>query len=231
MGRQSIIVIENFYSDPDAVRDYAFTQQWYDPYAVSNKWRTTWWKGHNECPFKSSASLIGCLQDAVGEHIDMQHWQNPFPLTEDGRAAANSREVNSCLWNCSLHVKHDSGLTFGKGIHNHVIDKWNCVGIEGWAGLLYLNRDAPLDGGLHLWQHTNPKRQYEWMSGGDNWRFLDKFANLFNRLILVRGGIPHSGTDGWGSELHDGRMFQTFFFKTLAKKETTVSLSRSDLKL
>ena len=52
------------------------------------------------------------------------------------------------------------------------------------------------------------------MTGAENWRLTDTFANQFNRLTLVRGDHPHSGAGGWGHSVETGRMYQTFFFKT-----------------
>jgi hypothetical protein len=54
------------------------------------------------------------------------------------------------------------------------------------------------------------------MTAPANWQSLDSFGNLFNRLVLVRGDIPHSGARGWGRTLDEGRLYQTFFFRTHA---------------
>ena len=38
-------------------------------------------------------------------------------------------------------------------------------------------------------------------------------SSVFNRLILLRGDIFHSGAVGYGDSPENGRMIQTFFFK------------------
>jgi hypothetical protein len=53
------------------------------------------------------------------------------------------------------------------------------------------------------------------MTPPENWLHVDTFGSVFNRLILHRGGMPHSGAPGWGTTLDNGRLFQTFFFRTL----------------
>jgi len=224
-SRRSIVVVEGLYREPHSVRNYALAQSYYTPYEdhteiQSNLRRASWWatrfRQFDECPFKSSQGLIAALEQAVGEKIDMGHWKASFPVDLQSKPLRDpGKERCSCLWNCCFHVKPENGQQPGQGVHNHVTDDWNSVGPDGWAGILYLNSDAPLEGGLHLWRNVDRKKEYDWMTPPENWECLDSFGNHFNRLILVRGDIPHSGAAGWGDRLETGRMFQTFFFKTV----------------
>lgn len=226
MSRRSIIVIDNFYSDPDSVRSYAFRQKYYPPYGTEDmarnnqrpKWWTSWYKGHDECPFKSSHVLLDTLENIIGETIDRVNWKAQYPV-DDKSLPALPAYYDACLWNCSFHYKTYDQQPYGWGIHNHVTDAWNSVGVDGWAGLIYMAPHAPIDGGLNLWRNVDPAHEFDWMSPVENWQHLDKFANLYNRLILVRGDVPHSGTTGWGSDIATGRLFQTFFFKTLTEPQ------------
>lgn len=223
-SRRSIIVIERFYRDAQAVRNYGLHEPYYAPYqneaAVrSGRERASWWASHfrpyDSSPFKTSAWLVEALESATGEKIDMEHWRAPFPVDEDSHPIKEPGEANqSCLWNCCFHVKPNNGQKLGDGVHNHVTDFWNAVGPDGWAGLIYLTPVAPLSGGLHLWRNVDPMNNFDWMTAAGNWEPVDSFANVFNRLLLVRGDIPHSGAGGWGDSLQTGRMYQTFFFQT-----------------
>jgi hypothetical protein len=224
-SRRSIVVVEGFYQDPTAVRNYALRQSYYTPYETEQEIqagakRPTWWASRfrnvDDCPVKSSGELIAALETAVGETIDMDHWRAPFGVDQDSRPLIDpAGPVQTCLWNCCFHVKPDNKQCVGGGVHNHVTDRWNSVGPGGWAGIIYLNPTSPADGGLHLWRNKRRGRQFNWMTPANNWELIDSFGNIFNRLLLVRGDIPHSGAGGWGSRVEDGRMFQTFFFKTL----------------
>jgi hypothetical protein len=60
-SRRSIIVVEGFYRDAQAVRNYALRQRYYTPYqdpAVVEaglepaKWWASWFRPFDECPFK-----------------------------------------------------------------------------------------------------------------------------------------------------------------------------------
>ncbi len=223
-SRRSIIAVDGFYRDAQAVRNFALRQRYYTPYqdpdAVESgrepaKWWASWFRRFDECPFKSSTWLVDALERAVGETIDMEHWRAPFPVDDRSKPLPVSGSgEHGCLWNCCFHVKPDNGQQLGDGVHNHVTDSWNSVGPNGWAGLIYLTPDAPLDGGLHLWRNTEPLRNFDWMTPAENWELIDSVGNIFNRLVLVRGDIPHSGAAGWGDSLASGRMYQTFFFRT-----------------
>jgi hypothetical protein len=223
MSRRTIVVIDDFYRDPDAVRRYALEQDYYTPYedtadVLSGKVRPSWWatkfRPASECPFKSSGRLLAALEAAVGETIRRVHWRATFPVDAESKPIKDADRTQACLWNCCFHVKPDNGQQVGEGVHNHVTDRWNAVGVRGWAGIIYLNPDAPSEGGLHLWQNVDPQHKFQWMTSPPEWRLMDSFANQYNRLTLVRGDLPHSGAGGWGDSLESGRLYQTFFFRT-----------------
>jgi hypothetical protein len=224
-SRRSIVAIDGFYSDPDAIRRYALKQSFYTPYESSEQiaagerrasWFTSRFKTSRACPFKASRRVVAALEEAVGERIDMDHWRAAFPVNREFQPAPEAKATGprSCVWNCCFHVKPDNGQRLGEGVHNHVTDRWNSVGADGWTGIIYLMRLAPLDGGLHLWRNIDAARNFDWMTPAENWERVDSFGNVFNRLLLVRGDIPHSGSRGWGDRIANGRMYQTFFFRT-----------------
>jgi len=220
--RKSVVITEDFYERPDAIRASALSLRYYYPYqsqqqlraGVRPNWMTSRFTPATACPFKSSWDIVHALEDLVGEEIDMDHWSRDFPLDGEGRADAErlSRE-HGCLWNCSFHVKLENQQPLGEGVHNHVTDAWNSVGANGWTGLIYLEPQAPLEGGLKLWRNRDCERDFDWMTPRENWDLVDDLGNVFNRLIMVRGNLPHSGAAGWGDRLDNGRLFQTFFFK------------------
>jgi hypothetical protein len=222
--RRSVVIIDDFYADPDRVREYALNQQYYLPYQDEDEvksgarkatWWSSWYQPYERCPFKSSGALVKRLEEAVDEYIDMAHWSARYPVDERSKPVLGRSESRStCLWNCSFQVKLDTGQQLGGGVHNHVTDGWNCVGPNGWVGVLYLSPDAQPSGGLQLWANIDPNHQRDWMTTASDWVLQDVFANVFNRLVLCRGDMPHSGADGWGRDLASGRMFQTFFFRT-----------------
>jgi hypothetical protein len=234
VGRRSIIVVDDFYERPCAVRRYALRQPFYPPYedeteVRAGRARATWWatrfRAAADCPVKGSPQLIRALEEATGEPMDRSHWTAPYTVDERSKPVPPpAGQLTSCLWNCTFHVKPDNGQPLGGGVHNHVTDQWNGVGPQGWAGIVYLSPDAPVHGGLHLWRNRNPENRFDWMTPAENWELIDSFGNIFNRLLLVRGDVPHSGAAGWGTRLEEGRLYQTFFFRTTPSAPRSVGL-------
>ena len=227
--KKDIILVENFYNEPHKIRDYALNElktNNYLPYG-SPSWYASKFKEWNECPFKSSESLINRLNDIVDEEIDLDFWRQGYPA-HGSREDSIRNNNKSCKWNCTFHIKPLTGQKLGQGVHNHVTDTWNSVEENGWVGLIYLNPDAPIYSGLNLWNNVNPEKNYDWMTSEDNWSLIDSLGAVFNRLILCRGSRPHSGADGFSNTFEEGRLYQTFFFKTkpsTAKVYQSVSIN------
>lgn len=237
--RTGIIVVENFFADPAAIREYALRQTYYYPYGtIANAhgmrrpiWMASRFKRATECPLKSSQRLIDDLEEITGEEIDLDFWRADFPVDLDGLPSPDHRldARRGSLWNCCFHCKPDTSEQLGTGIHNHVDDTWNQVGPHGWSGVVYLNRDgeAPSSSGLKLWRNRDASRNADWMTPQHEWEVVDSLGNVSNRLILYRGNLPHTGSPGWGSGLRSGRLCMTFFFKPLApvhRQPLTVNL-------
>lgn len=236
--KKDVIIVENFYQDPDKVVDYALNElkvNHYFPYGMDT-WRATKTKKASECPFKSSRDLIEKLNYITGEEIDLKSWSLDYPehnSVEDKSPGQNHQDWNgkilkSSKWNCVFHVKPKINQKIGEGVHNHVTDIWNGVGKNGWVGLVYLNPKAPIDSGLFLWKNKLKEKNLDWMSPSSNWDLIDSFGSVFNRLILCRGAAPHSGADGFTNTTDRGRLYQTFFFTTKPnsfKEEKSVSIN------
>lgn len=236
--RRTVIIVDDFYADPMSVARFGKGQRYYFPYQseedverrlVRPSWMTSWFNKACECPFKSSRALMRRLEWATGEPIDLQHWTGAFPITSEGKADSSAiQQASTCLWNCCFQVKLANRQELGEGVHNHVTDVWNNVGADGWAGLIYLDPCAPIRGGLKLWRNRNLLRQYDWMTSKEHWELIDDIGHVFNRLVLCRGSLPHSGARGWGDCVRNGRFFQTFFFKTANNDKSPLSLSLRD---
>lgn len=221
--RRDIIIADQFYRNPDEVVRHALSLDYVSPYNRRHDeaagrpiaWRTSRFRNAQDCPFKSSAALRAKLEFLIGETIDLDFWNRDFPLDEHGYPLRDFEQMErGSRWNCAFNVKH-CAQQMGEGVHNHTdADGWNSVTVDGWVGLIYLNKDGPLQAGLNTWTNVDPQRQFDWMTPAGNWRLVDTFGSVFNRLILHRGHLPHSGAAGWGTAIEDGRLFQTFFFRT-----------------
>jgi len=104
--------------------------------------------------------------------------------------------------------------------------------ITSWAGVLYLTPNAPVSSGTGLFKHkltgwtTEPYfdngevnqnlKDLMYLEAWDmtKWEMHAMVGNVFNRLVLYRANQWHQSLDYFGKDLHDGRLFMTFFFNT-----------------
>jgi hypothetical protein len=88
-----------------------------------------------------------------------------------------------------------------------------------WAGVLYLTPDAPHTSGTALYRHKETGEHARVDSDHESydytkWDKFDVIGNKYNRLVLYRGDMFHASVDYFGDNLHNGRLFQVFFFNT-----------------
>lgn len=100
-----------------------------------------------------------------------------------------------------------------------------------WAGVIYLTPDAPVSAGTGIFRFKEnglrgwDKRNYSQEENDaapqnihhvdyTKWEMVDRIGNLYNRLIMYRGDLFHVSLDYFGTDITNGRLFQTFFFNT-----------------
>lgn len=246
--KRDIITVENFYKDPEAVVAYAKQLDYYYPYqgkaaversGIVPSWLTSKFTPMQDCPFRSSEQLITALETLTGDKIDRSYWNRDLNFSNENeeqyffdefatekikiidqyRTSGDTRlpsDFTVSLWNCAFQVKTANDQS--EAIHNHITDYWQCCGEMGWNGIVYLNKTAQERTGIKFWKNKQ-QNDREWMTEHDRWSMIDDMGNVYNRLILFRGSVPHSGAPGFGNGVEDGRLFQTFFFRTVNPQE------------
>jgi hypothetical protein len=175
-----MMVIDNFYSNPDAVRNYALEQE----FLVKGNY-----PGVRTTPYLPD-DVKDCISYWMGFAGPVTSWFENTGYT----GAFQLTTAQDRTW---IHADH----------HNM------------WAGVCYLTPDAPHTGGTGLYRHKPSgefKRTNSDHEGYDytKWDLFDKVGNKYNRLIIYRGDLFHASIDYFGDNLHNGRLFQTFFFNT-----------------
>lgn len=181
----SMIVVDNFYGNVDGVRSFALSQ----PFDVRGNY--------------PGARTKTFINEDVKNAIKGVVWSA-------GGGVTNWFEQDGLTGSFQIAVAQDRTW-----IH---ADNFNT-----WAGVCYLTPNAPHTAGTGLFRHretgrTRPlgrddKTVYE---GYDytKWDMYDRVGNVYNRLILYRGDLFHASLDYFGDNLHNGRLFQVFFFNT-----------------
>jgi hypothetical protein len=194
--RTSLIVIDDFYANPIEVRNFALNQ----------KFNIT----GNFPGFRTKSLLNDTIKEAIqciigpfaGEIVD---WFDDGAESSCGAFQYTTEEHHSWI--------HTDGAV-------------------RWAGVLYLTPNAPPSSGTGFYKHkktglekfihltekpTEKDLTHPYLidyKDVTKWELTDIVSNKFNRLILYDATTFHKSLDYFGKELHDGRLFQVFFFNT-----------------
>ena len=184
--KTNLIIVDDFYSNPDEVRKFALQQ----PFDVKGNYPGKRTKSH------ISKGTKKYIQDIVEFHTKstISHWPE-----NDYNGAFQYTTQQDRSW---YHVDPTTN----------------------WAGIIYLTPNAPLSGGTSFYRSkidgtmysettkTPPLKNFS--QDHTKWECVDRVGNVYNRLILFNSKRYHISDDYWGQGLHDGRLFQTFFFST-----------------
>jgi len=217
-----ILVIDDFYNDPETIREQALNCRFVayvppDPTIVgrevgeANAYRpgrwlssalTTYHGEQAENPFHGSRLnpdwLRERLEGVVGEPIDRESWLH---AGDD--------------WNGAFHLV-EQGYSVGNGYIHHHYKPGDLEG-RGWSGVVYLSPGAPASAGTSIWRRKSTGRciaafgeAYEQDASQFELAFLAK--NRFNRAVLFRENVWHRLEHGFGSD-KNARLTQTLFFE------------------
>jgi hypothetical protein len=187
--KTSLIVCEDFYEDPHAVREYALSldfeesdyhrgrrtpQQHIFP-GIKEKFEQL--LGKKIIRWNETYGMCGRFQyctaeDAIVYHGDAQQWAAVIYLTPDAPYETGT----------SLLVHKKTGTR-------------HCSDPRIWEA----------------WKDTAPTGLY---LDGTPWDEIDKVGNVFNRLIIWDGHCPHAASKYFGFTKETARLFHIFFFDT-----------------
>lgn len=94
--------------------------------------------------------------------------------------------------------------------------------LQDWAGILYLDKNAPLNAGTKTYKNIEDGARDRFSETKNTYRKghldsslfkeVDSIGNVFNRLVLMDGALIHSAGEYYGDSLQNGRLVQLFFF-------------------
>jgi len=192
-----IIVIDNFYNNALATRNYILTQE----FLVRGNY-----PGQRTISYANNH-----LQDIIQKYVEPFGGKIvQFPMPKEDKSDADK------IYNGSFQYTTSRDRSW---VH---VD-----GFNNWAGVLYLTPNAPLTSGTGFYQFhdgtmtetdaemLNSKKEIDSCSQDmTKWKLVDKVGNVFNRLILFNSKRYHMSMDYFGTNKENGRLFQVFFFST-----------------
>ena len=210
-------VINDFYDDPDAIRQFALAQKYTYCHEMKNI----------SYVFPGSRTKdIFELNPALYERV-CKKLVSVFHLTE--------HDLMRWAISTSFQIV---GEEYGSGLIHQ--DK-NTI----FAGVLYLTPDAPLDSGTSLFRKNKTYNEADYNKGiSDNdERFRKKqpinfsyhkmfdevvrVNNVYNTLILFEGDIHHCANNFFGKTNENSRLAQVFFINKIdANKQSSFPIRR-----
>ena len=182
-----IIVVDNFYSNPDEVRNYALTCKYYNTkYFCKNDSNFPGLRTETEYAQKDIQDMFQKIVINFGGKIsDFQ-----TPHGDSGRFQLTT--ANNTSW------VHKDGTNWGGIIYLTPNPPSN-------SGTGFFKPTIDID-------KETDKNKYANM---DNWQLVDKVENIYNRLVLFRGDeLYHRSLDYFGDNIYNGRLTHVFFFNT-----------------
>ena len=192
----SIIVTDDFYNNPNEVREFALSQEF---------------KVRGNFPGQRTISFINddikrTINNIISPHAGNVTWwggegENMYTGSFQYTTAADRTWIHSdytTKWAGVLYLTPDAPHTSGTGLFRHKK--------TGLYQQPYLS-----DGSNDLEREKDLQNDYQDYT---KWDLFDVIGNKFNRLALYRGDYYHASLDYFGHNKNTGRLFQLFFFST-----------------
>lgn len=182
--RTNLIITDNFYGDPDSVRNFALAQS----YDVKGNYPGARTKSFLTPDLKEAVqTVVWFAGGEVTNWFEQDGYTGSFQLTTaKDRSWIHSDHHNT--WAAVCYLTPDAPLSGGTGLFRY---KENLASTSKEMG------DRPYDA-----------------QDMTKWDLCDVVANRYNRLVMYRGDLFHSSLDYFGSTPEDSRLFQLFFFDT-----------------
>jgi hypothetical protein len=179
-----LLVVDNFYDDPYAVRDYALGLE-YDRYG--NNW------------FSSALEVLPSrFNGGKGTRLATEAIKRKLEAVTKSRVDDDTWDTGGDGWNGAFHYKTWTPLPNVGLVHNHV-GRPEDVNF-GWSGLIYLSPDSPPNSGTTIWRDKRTGLCYTHRAFYErDSRHCDPvihIENRFNRLVLFFASVLHRSEEG-----------------------------------
>ncbi len=189
----SIIVVDDFYSNPFDVRNFALKQE----FNVTGGFPG----------FRTKPLINDTIKEGI-EYVVSPWGGRVTDWFEDGCTGAfqyTTEEHHSWIhsdggnhWAAVLYLTPNAPISSGTAFYRHKITR-----LEKYEH----KSETPTEKDL---KHPYLRD----FKDNTKWEMTDYVSNKFNRLVLYKASLFHKSLDYFGKGLNDGRLFQVFFFNT-----------------
>jgi hypothetical protein len=196
----NIVVIDNFYKNPEAVRKLALSAEYKDVTKLN-------YPGFQSIKTYSSESIVNQFSEVLGREVSVDPARHTF-----GKFRIMLKETGSQLkvhldglsdWTGVLYLNPSESCEGGTAFYRH-----RATGLDG-----RVSEEKTRSFGHDKWETLEKSIIEPDTLNSSAWEEMMFVAMKFNRLVLFRGGeFFHCHTHSFGHDIIDGRMTQNFFF-------------------
>lgn len=214
MLNATAVVLDNFYQDPDRIREHALGLSFYE--------NTSDHKGKRTKENGRTSELKYLFERLLGIRIsnwDTYGYNGVFQLCVAGDPPVFHSDLQR--WAGTIYLTPNAPLAGGTGLFRSKSTGLRSVeeakpvsvrlnpGVSQDATLRFEDRNKT----VHFSKEDLAAEMYEGkLLDSTQWEQVDFFGNVYNRLVLWDARLVHAVGAYFGHDLHTGRLSQLFFF-------------------
>ena len=190
-----LIIVNNFYNDPDNIREYALNLK----YEGEEKHEAVGWRS------ESGRKIIDGTKEFFEKVLNCK-------IPDGDNHGEWEYSTNGCFQLCNKDVTrvwHRDSQDYAAIIYLTPDAPPNC-GTSFWRHHKYKSMDGQFvfskDDWKELCKENDPHIDSK------PWEEVDRVRNVYNRLVIFNASQIHAVTEYFGNDINDSRLFQLFFF-------------------
>lgn len=200
---EKVIVLDNFYKNPDAVRRFALSLD-YEDQSTPN------YPGHQSVIPCLSKSIVARLEHEVGAKIDVEQSRGQMGYFRFIFASGKSRlKVHTDMldWTVVIYLSPNCPPEVGTNLYRH-----KHTGLIGPP-----KPDELTELGYQSFEDFEQKVVVADTLNDNAWEITRRIEYRYNRCLLFKANeLFHAHSKGYGDRFDNGRLTQNFFFNELA---------------
>jgi glycosyltransferase involved in cell wall biosynthesis len=181
--RKMLWVVDDFYDDPNLVRQFALQQQFED--------HSDWYKGRRTYERWHMPSVRHQFEQIMGQKIirwDEHGMNGKFQYCVPENPLVYHYDTQQ--WAALIYLTPDAPFSSGTA--------------------LYAHKESRI---RHMEDHPNADRCFDGgFYDSSKFELVDYVGNVFNRLVIFNARSFHAATQYFGTDINNSRLFQIFFF-------------------
>lgn len=182
-SKKRLFVVDNFYANPNLVREFALAQKYEE--------QSDWYKGRRTFDRFHTPQLKAAFESIMGEKINNweEHGMNgkfQFCVPQNPLVY----HYDSQKWAAMIYLTPDAPFMSGTSLYAHKETRIRHIDEHPEA-------DKCFSGGFY---------------DSTKFELVDTIGNVFNRLVIFDARSFHAAHQYFGTDIHNSRLFQIFFF-------------------